>query len=76
MMGFIYAKMFILHTGLISEEDIKKYREISGDSTSKIAIVDESDAALREKLLGGDFKYVKKILKKAERETGKQKEDI
>ena len=59
-----------------SEEDIKKYREISGDSTSKIAIVDESDAALREKLLGGDFKYVKKILKKAERETGKQKEDI
>ena len=59
-----------------SEEDIKKYREISGDSTSKISIVDESDAALREKLLGGDFKYVKKILKKAERETGKQKEDI
>lgn len=47
-----------------SEEDIKKYREISGDATSKITIVDESGDALREKLLGGDFKYVRKFLKK------------
>lgn len=47
-----------------SEEDIKKYREISGDATSKITIVDGSGDALREKLLGGDFKYVRKFLKK------------
>ena len=46
------------------EADIKKYRETIGDETSKIIIVPESEVeSVREELLDGDFKYVKKILK-------------
>lgn len=45
-----------------SESDIEKYREIIGDKTSKIILVDEAEnAKLRKQLLKGDFKYVKKF---------------
>ena len=47
------------------EADIKKYRETLGDETSKIILVPESEAgAARGELLGGDFKYVRKFLRK------------
>ena len=47
-----------------SEADIEKYRQITGDKTSKIFIVEKDDSALRDKLLNGDFKYVRKFLNK------------
>ncbi len=47
-----------------SDADIEKYRQITGDKTSKIFIVEKDDSALRDKLLKGDFKYVRKFLNK------------
>ena len=47
-----------------SDADIEKYRQITGDKTSKIFIVEKDDSALRDKLLNGDFKYVRKFLNK------------
>lgn len=47
-----------------SDADIEKYRQITGDKTSKIFIVEKDDSALRDKLLKGDFKYVRNFLNK------------
>lgn len=47
-----------------SADDIAKYREIVGDNSSKITIVDANDEVLKTKLLNGRFKYVKKFLDK------------
>ena len=46
------------------DADIEKYRQITGDKTSKIFIVEKDDSALRDKLLKGDFKYVRNFLNK------------
>lgn len=48
-----------------SEDDIQKYRETLGDTTSKIILVPEAEIAeTRSNLMKEDFKYVKKFLKR------------